>query len=129
MRELGFEADPNLEADLADPPGFYDAVWVALDDGAVVGGVAMRRLDDGEAELKRMYLLPGYRGQGLGRGLLGLALDWAHSQHLSAVRLDTGSAMLDTQRFYESAGFRRFGTRTEVGARDQRCEVLYKLDL
>jgi RimJ/RimL family protein N-acetyltransferase len=129
MGELGYAADPVLEADLADPSAFYDAVWVALDGEAVVGAVAMRRLEAGEAELKRMYLLPAYRSKGLGRRLLDLALEWARTEKLVAVRLDTGSAMVDAQRFYEGAGFARCGTRTETGARDSRCELLYRLEL
>ena len=83
----------------------------------------------GGAELKRMYLLPSYRRQGLGGRLLKLALEWARSQRLGTVRLDTGTAMTEAQCFYESAGFERCGARTEVGVTDARCEVLYRLKL
>ncbi len=129
LSELGYTPDPVLEADLADPGAAYDAAWVAEDEGGVVGTVAVRRSGEGEAELKRMYLLPAYRRRGLGRQLLGTALAWARSQHLGAVHLDTGSFMVDAQRFYESAGFKRSGSRTELGERGSRCEVLYRLEL
>jgi ribosomal protein S18 acetylase RimI-like enzyme len=43
--------------------------------------------------------------------------------------LDTSTAMTAAQHLYKSAGFARTGTRTETGAHDSRCEVLYKLDL
>jgi GNAT superfamily N-acetyltransferase len=149
LAELGFALDPELDADLARPEVFYDAAWVAVDAGQVVGSVAVRRArgaevaagtrgpgreepgreDDKEAELKRMYLWPAYRGRGLGRRLLALALDWARSQGFRSVRLDTGSAMVQAQRFYEAAGFEPCGSRTEVGERASRCEVLYRLQL
>jgi ribosomal protein S18 acetylase RimI-like enzyme len=84
--------------------------------------------DQPVAELKRMYLQSTYRGRGLGRTLLSQAISWAQSQNSQAVILDTSTTMTAAQHFYESAGFVRTGTRTETGAQDSRCEVLYKLD-
>lgn len=130
LAEYGFTVDPILEADLQDPPARYGAIWVACDDGRVVGSVAMRILDDGQtAELKRMYLEPSYRGIGLGRDLLGRAVTWARQQRCRAVVLDTSEAMTAAQGLYRSAGFSQTGTRTERGAQGSRCEVLYSLEL
>jgi ribosomal protein S18 acetylase RimI-like enzyme len=66
---------------------------------------------------------------GLGRELLGKALAWARLEQVEAVRLDTAPTMAGAQRFYEAAGFRSFGSRTEVGAGGTRCELLYRLAL
>ncbi len=118
-----------LERDLDDPLGHYDAVFVAEEGRNLVGSVALRLLEPGVAELKRMYVLPGHRGRGLGRTLLARGLAWAREQRVRTVRLDTAEAMTAAQRLYESAGFVRTGTRTEVGASDERCEILYALDL
>jgi GNAT superfamily N-acetyltransferase len=128
--EYGLSVDPNLEADLAHPEISYQGVWVAIDKGRVIGSVAIRLLDDGKsAELKRMYLQPEQRGRGLGRTLLNNAVQWARDHGCQAVVLDTSTAMTGAQRFYESAGFSRTGTRTEAGEHGARCEVLYKLVL
>lgn len=129
LGEYGFVPDPVLESDLGDPLGKYDQVWVAADGDSVVGSVAVRRLGDGELELKRMYLNPRYRGRGVGRGLLARALGWARADGAVAIVLDTSEAMVEAQRLYESVGFVRTGTRTERGALDSRCEVLYRLAL
>jgi GNAT superfamily N-acetyltransferase len=135
LHELGFSVDAVLDADLARPEEFYDAIWVALDGERVVGCVAMRRLGAGgadaagEVELKRMYLLPGYRGLGWGREMLASALEWARLERVRAVRLDTGWDMVAAQRFYEAAGFRPWGDRTEIGDGASRCEKLYRLAL
>lgn len=118
-----------IDRDLQDPLGHYDALWIAEDGGRVIGSVAMRLLGPDEAELKRMYLTPDSRGRGLGRRLLGLALGWAQEHGVNTVRLDTTQEMHAAQGLYESAGFTRTGTRTEVGERDSRCEILYALDL
>ena len=130
LAEFGFTEDPVIDADLLDPRAAYDAVWIAEEDGRVIGSVAMRLVADGrEAELKRMYLEPSARGRGLGRRLLEQALAWASDRRVHAVVLDTATDMRAAQRLYESAGFRRSGTRTEVGAHDSRCEILYRRDL
>jgi GNAT superfamily N-acetyltransferase len=118
-----------IDADLADPLGHYDAVWVVEDGERVVGSVAMRASGDGEAELKRMYLVPEARGRGLGRRLLETGLGWARDQGFVSVRLDTTAEMRAARSLYESAGFEAFGSRTEVGERDSRCEILFRLDL
>jgi ribosomal protein S18 acetylase RimI-like enzyme len=130
LAEYGFTVDPVLEADLDDPQARYQAIWVATQNDQVVGSVAMRVLEDGTtAELKRMYLQSSYRGRGLGRALLDEAITWARQGPCRTIVLDTSQAMITAQRLYESVGFQRTGTRTEQGAQDSRCEVLYALAL
>jgi putative acetyltransferase len=130
LTEYGFSVDPILEADLEHPETSYQSVWVAIDNDRLVGSVAIRFLDDVmTAELKRMYLQPEYRGRGLGRTLLNHAIRWAKDRGCQAIVLDTSTTMTAAQGLYESAGFSRTGTRTEAGAHDSRCEVLYKLVL
>jgi GNAT superfamily N-acetyltransferase len=129
LNEYGFNVDPILDGDLEHPEITYQGVWVAIDNDRLVGSVAMRLLDDRRAELKRMYLQPEHRGRGLGRTLLNHAIDWARDRGCQAIVLGTSTAMTAAQRLYESAGFSRTGTRTEAGANDSRCEVLYRLDL
>ncbi|MFL6010399.1 MAG: GNAT family N-acetyltransferase [Gaiellaceae bacterium] len=126
LREFGFDPDPTLDPDLEDPSGTYAALWVAVDGDRVVGSVAMRELGDGAAELKRMYLRPDARGQGLGKRLLVTALDWAREQGARTVRLDTSERMVAAQRLYEANGF----TRVEGDApRQGQCRLLYELPL
>ena len=129
LGEFGFREDPELDSDLIDPRAHYDAVWVVLRHENVVGSVAMRRVDEATAELKRMYLDAEVRGRGLGKRLLATALAWARGQGFSRVVLDTTDSMHAARALYESAGFERTGTRTERGAVDSRCEVLYALEL
>ena len=129
LGEFGMQEDPVLDADLLTPLDSYDAIWVALHDGELIGSVALRRSGDDAFYLKRMYLLPSSRGMGLGAALLTTALDHARRSGARAVHLDTTTDMHAAQRLYERAGFRRTGTRTEQGEHDSRCEVLYTLDL
>src|SRR5204862_7371466 len=77
LTEFGFELDPELDVDLDDPAATYAALWIAEAGGAVIGAVALRDVGDGAGVLKRMYLRPDARGRGLGKGLIGIALDRA----------------------------------------------------
>ena len=73
---LGEDVDPDgLDHDVADWQGEYDGragvMLVVVDAvGAVVGTAAVRRLEPGVAELKRMWLRPEHRGRGLADRLM-----------------------------------------------------------
>jgi len=126
LREFDFEPDPELDSDLDHPQGTYAALWVAVDGDSVVGSVALRDLGSGAVQLKRMYLRPGERGRGLGRQLLGVALDWARAHDMSVVRLDTSDRMVAAQRLYEANGFVRV---PGDAPRQGQCRLLYELRL
>lgn len=133
LSELGYSLDRYLDRDLGDPGSSYLAVWVATDGAEVVGSVALRELAGAHpdepgrvGELKRMFVRPSHRRCGLGSGLLKVALDWAANEGFDWARLDTGASMQAAQRFYEAHGFERCGSRTERGAAEARCEVLYR---
>jgi len=126
LREFDFEADPVLDDDLEDPARAYTALWVAVDGNQVVGSVALRDVGDGAVELKRMYLRPDARGRGMGKQLLGVALDWARANGKQTVRLDTSERMVAAQKLYEAHGFRRVpGSAPRQG----QCRLLYELAL
>lgn len=73
--------------------------WLArLDDGTAVG--CARLLPDGH--IGRMAVLPGWRGQGIGRALLDAAVAAAQARGDRQVRL---SAQLHALGFYQRAGF------------------------
>jgi putative acetyltransferase len=79
---------------------------IVLKDEHIFGGcVAIRKLDDETAELKRMYLQPAYRQRGLGMILLQKALTLAKEYGYTAVRLDTLNTMAPAMGLYKKAGF------------------------
>jgi GNAT superfamily N-acetyltransferase len=126
LLEFGFEPDPEFDGDLDDPGGTYASLWVVLDDGDVVGSVALRDSGGGAVELKRMYLRGDQRGRGLGKRLLALALDWARAHDVSVIRLDTSERMVTAQRLYEAHGFQRV---PGDAPRQGQCRLLYELRL
>ena len=61
------------------------AYLIAWRDGVPVGCGAVRRIDGDTAEIKRMYVAPGARGAGVGRGIVQ-ALE-RHARELGVTRL------------------------------------------
>ena len=126
LREFGFEPDPEIDPDLADPAGAYESLWVAVADGEVVGSVALRELTRAKRQLKRMYLRPDQRGRGLGRRLLETALEHARADGISVISLDTSERMEAARSLYEAYGFRRVAGSAPRQGQDR---LLYELEL
>jgi putative acetyltransferase len=75
-------------------------------DGAPVGCGALR-LATGFAEIKRMYVRPDNRGNGVGRRLLAHLEELAAETGRTHVRLETGISQPEAIALYERAGYRR----------------------
>jgi putative acetyltransferase len=103
-------AFPGFEQELAQLPGRYvppgGGLWIAWHGRDAVGCVALRRLDEGVAELKRLYVRPGYRGLALGRRLASIAIDAARQAGYAEVKLDTLPTMAEAHDLYSRLGFR-----------------------
>ena len=106
--DLGYQ---NVEAELAALPGCYappaGRLLLALDGEKPAGCIAIRPMEEEVCELKRMYVRPEYRGQGLGGTLAQTVLQEAREIGYRLARLDTADTMAPAQRLYASLGFRR----------------------
>jgi putative acetyltransferase len=80
--------------------------FIARLDGEAVGcgGIAF---EDGFAELKRMYVRPHKREQGIGRAILARLEEAAGARGVDRMVLETGDVLHPAIRLYEQAGFTR----------------------
>jgi GNAT superfamily N-acetyltransferase len=100
----------RLPGAYAPPDGRLLLAWQG--DG-LAGCVALRRIGDGVAELKRLYVRLAFRGTGLGRKLASAALEEATAIGYHTVRLDTLATMREAQALYLSMGFREIPAYNE----------------
>jgi len=84
-------------------------VWIARDNGRAIGCGALKRHDSRIAEVKRMFTHEDYRGQGIGRRILGEILSSAADEGIEEVVLETGDQHPAAWAIYEKAGFNRCG--------------------
>ncbi len=93
---------PLLPAELRPPTGAY---YVGYSGTEAVAGGGLRRLTDGVAEIKRMYVRPDARSRGVAAQLLGALEEAARVLGYASVRLDTGPKQPHAQRLYRAAGY------------------------
>lgn len=108
LAEHGFSFDQSKDSDLDDIARYY------LDDGGmfftgivgdkVVGTAAVRRIDAGKCEIRRVYVKQEFRGRGYGRELFHEALEFAGS-HYPVVILKTDRSLVRAISLYLKSGF------------------------
>jgi GNAT superfamily N-acetyltransferase len=103
MYEPGLTRSPTTPEDFSPPGGGF--LLLLSDDGRVVAGGGVKRLDERTGEIKRMYVAPAVRGQGVGRELLAALEGLARDLGYAVARLDTGAKQPGARRMYERAGF------------------------
>jgi GNAT superfamily N-acetyltransferase len=94
---------PRLEPSELRPPG--GAYLVGWEDGQAVAGGGVRRLDEGVAEVKRMFVRPEARSRGIAGALLVALESTACALGYRRVRLDTGPKQHHAIALYQRAGY------------------------
>jgi putative acetyltransferase len=131
LAEFGLRPDlTSSESDLNDIEGTYFKSGgrfelVEDQDGTLIGTYGVLRLDRHTCKLRKMYLVPGLRGLGIGRRMLDRAVAHAKELGCQTVILETVSSMEEAIRLYRRSGFRPIASEAE----SPRCDQVYSLDL
>lgn len=100
----------SFDEEVARLPGMYapprGALLLARVDGEAAGCAGLHELEDGNAEMKRLFVRPRFRDLGLGRALAERIIAEARAIGYRTMRLDTVMGTMDPAiRLYRRLGF------------------------
>jgi len=92
----------NLEDKYGQP---YGRLYICCCDEKVCGSIALRKINDTDCELKRLYVKPEFRKNGIGSMLIDRIIDDAKSIGYKAIFLDTLPFLETAIAMYKKKGF------------------------
>lgn len=97
-------------------------VVVAYQQEEPVGCGAFKEFTGEMVEIKRMYVQPAWRGQGVAAAVLGELEQWAQDLHYKGCVLETGMKQSEAIRLYERSGYQRIPNYGQyVGIENSVC--------
>ena len=109
---------PTLKDDLLDIEGNYfvkgDTFFLAVDeDDRVVGMIGTKTVSSDEMWLKRLFVKPNLKGQGIGGRLLESVEIFANGKNITTIYTRFASWYQEAARFYPSKGFSEISNTDE----------------
>jgi GNAT superfamily N-acetyltransferase len=123
----------GFDDELRKLPGIFapprGRLLLALDNGVAAGCVCLKPVEDSIGELKRMYVRPTHRGQGIG-GLLGRAVvDVAREIGYTRLILDSHRSMTGAHAIYHGLGFVDIEPPPDVPEFVRELAIFMQLDM
>ncbi|WP_242939823.1 GNAT family N-acetyltransferase [Roseburia sp. 499] len=78
---------------------------VVYEDNKPIGGGAIRKYDEEDIELKRVFVHSEYQGHGVGTKLVSLLVEWAAELGYKRIILETGKILSEACAVYKKIGF------------------------
>jgi len=108
---LGFPLDfQDFDKELDNLPGEYSppegCILLLGYKSSPVGCIALRKIEGSVCEMKRMYVKPEFRGQGIGKMVAHEIIKRAREIGYQKMRLDTLESMEIATKLYKSMGFK-----------------------
>ncbi len=130
LKQYQLELDTEgVDADLFDIVDYYKnglfGVVELGDTQEVVGSFALYPLDDHTMELRKMYLLPEYRGQGVGKWIISFCEAYAQRSGYRKISLETASVLKEAVGLYQKMGYKPSCDENHT----ERCDILLEKEL
>lgn len=112
LAEYGLTCEPDgADRDVWEVETYYQQsggqFWVVEQQGRLVGTAAYYPIERGDraVEIRKMYLAPEARGQGLGRFLLQALEQAIANQGFRQIRIETASVLREAVQLYQTSGY------------------------
>ncbi len=129
LTEYGLPVDPcKTDSDLDQPATFYEKGFFGVienDVNEIVGTFGLLEHKNDEIEIRKMYLLPQYRGKGIGKFMMNFLLQKSKELGYPKVVLETASQLKEAVMMYEKYGFKI----DDSGPETERCDLMYFLKI
>ena len=107
----GFAKNPreyvkSVFPEFASIKPYEGIIYLLMVDDKAVGMGALRKLEDGVGEIKRMFIRPEFQGKGYGKEMMVRLMDKARELGYNTLRLDTAYFLDAAIHIYRSAGFK-----------------------
>src|SRR5438105_3862485 len=115
FRKLVAHLDKDLRSRYDEVQNFYEqfnkiennkTVVVAYFDNQPIGCGCIKQFNDDCTEIKRMFVLPDFRGQGIAREILRELEKWAKENAYAEVILETGVRQPEAIQLYKKSGYK-----------------------
>jgi GNAT superfamily N-acetyltransferase len=83
----------------------FEAAWVAVVGGKIVGSVFLVKASKAQAQLRMLYVDSRYRGHGIGQRLVDKCLRFARAKQYKSIKLWTNSVLHAARHIYVERGF------------------------
>jgi len=113
---------PRINEDLLDiSKNYFDKgnmFWLAIDDNnRVVGMLGVNIISSNEAWLRRLYVKPTLKRNGLGRALLTTAENYVRQNGVATLHTRTAADYHEASKFYPAQGFVEIGNQNGISHR------------
>ena len=104
----------------------YGRLYLAECDGAWAGCIGLRKIDEQNCEMKRLYVRPDFRGNQIGEQLIQKIIDDAKEIGYEHMLLDTLPFLKSAIHLYKKYGFYETGSYNDS---PMSTSIFMKLDL
>jgi GNAT superfamily N-acetyltransferase len=134
LNDLGLDIGyQGIQKELGNLPGPYGpplgCLVFAREAGQIAGCVAIRPICERICELKRMYVCPAFRGQGLGKAIAVHLIEEAWKIGYQTIRLDATTFLSAARGLYRSLGFREIEPYSDLPEEIRKIAVFMELEI
>lgn len=128
VEEYGFEtfSESILAANNEEYLKGNNRLWVAVENGEIIGTSGVLEIDEQNILLKKVYVKKAYRGKGIAQKLLDLCIDYANEVGYEYMHLETYYRLERARKFYAKNGFVEYDNGYD---KPQGDEIRFQLNL